>query len=197
MSAQFCMVKTNPAKKYLPLFLLIVGPLLVALSVSHNILRLRSLTLNRQTVAAYQEVVQEETESPFPTHIYSQYFLDIDIDPAEYREGEWTISPNHASYLVSSGRPGQPGNIILYGHNKREILGNIRAFKGGETITLTLADGTTRDYRVAKLAEVAPTQVDLLQPTEVETLTIYTCSGFLDSQRFVVQAIPLDQAGAR
>lgn len=188
--------RAKRANRLLPLFLLVVGPVLVILSVTHNLLRLRALTLNRQTVEAYQAISKDQTDSPFPTHLYSQYFLDIDIDPAQYRAGEWIISPDRASYLVSSARPGQEGNIVIYGHNTRAILGNIRAFKGGEIITLTLAGGATRDYRVAAFSEVPPTRTDLLLPTKEETLTLYTCSGFMDSQRFVVRATLLTPADA-
>lgn len=181
-------------KQFIARIFLIVGPLLVALSVAHNILYLRSLRVNAEVVTSIAEQEFVSPSLPFPTHIYIEWFVDVAIDPAAYLEGDWTISPNNASYLASSARPGQEGNIILYGHNTRGILGNIRALKGGETLTLTLSDDTTREYQVVSLTQVSPTTLDLLLPTDSEVLTIYTCSGFLDSQRTVVRATPIAPA---
>lgn len=183
------------AKQLFARLLLITGPFLVGLSLTHNYLRQRALSLNAQVIAKYQALPQPAA-NPLPTHISSPWRLDVAIDPAIFQEGEWSISPDHASYLTSSARPGERGNIIIYGHNTRDILGNLRALKGGETITLTLSDHTTRDYLVETVTEVSPTRVDLLAPTNTETLTLYTCSGILDSQRFVVRATPLDLAAA-
>lgn len=183
--------KTNLIAKLLPEILLVSGILLVALSVSHNILRLRSLRVDNQIVKEYLvESGQDERRPNYPVHIYIPWFVDIDIDPQIYQSGTWTISPDTASYLTASALPGNAGNIIIYGHNKRNILGNIRALKGSEIITLTMLDGTTRNYQITSLTETNPEDTKLLRPTDSEILTIYTCSGLLDSQRFVVRAIP-------
>lgn len=136
-----------------------------------------------QQVVAYQP-------KAYPTHIEIPWYIDVAIDPHTFVAGEWTVSEKHASYLTDSSLPGEPGNLIIYGHNKREILGNLRALKGYEEITLTMSDGSTRQYRVDSIQQVNPTQTELLSQTEEEVLTLYTCSGFLDSQRFVVRAIP-------
>jgi sortase A len=117
--------------------------------------------------------------------------VDSDIETMAILGSEWGISEKKANYLHRSGVPGKGGNIILYGHNTREILGNIRALKGGEIVTLTTKEGARYKYRVATFQEVPPSKVNLLQPTTEEVLTMYTCSGLLDSMRFVVRAIPL------
>lgn len=170
---------------------MISGIFLVSLSLTHNFLRTRALSIESATVNEYVTEVNEVDQSTMPKHIFIPWNTDSEITPQLFTNGEWTISPDKVSYLMNAARPGTQGNIILYGHNKRSILGNIRALKGGETITLTLNNGVKRTYVVEKIAEVAPTQTELLLPTDVEVLTLYTCSGPLDSRRFVVQAKPL------
>lgn len=186
--------KPSVLTKILPELLLGFGVLFVLVSTSHRLLRSRSLALSEAIVTQYLQEPSVTVASPnYPTHLTIPWFVDVDIDPQVFVSGKWSVSQNHASYLVSSALPGNPGNIILYGHNKRTIMGNIRVLKGYEKITLTLADGSTRTYQIESMKQVSPTQTDLLSPTDTETLTLYTCSGFMDSQRFVVRAKPIPQ----
>lgn len=182
----------NALKRYLPELLLIGGILLVVVSTSHRLLRARSLSVSEAVVTEYrtQQTIADQPQI-YPPHLEIPWYVDVAIDPHTFVAGEWTVSEKHASYLTDSSLPGQPGNIIIYGHNKREILGNLRALKGYEEITLTMSDGSTRLYRVETISQVSPTQTELLNQTDEEVLTLYTCSGFLDSQRFVVRAKPV------
>lgn len=185
--------KQNFLVKFLPEILTFVGISLVVLSSAHNIIKINTLRLDESVVREYLSNPSVQTTTPnYPTHVYIQWFVDVDIDPQVYANGSWTISPVNASYLTASALPGFPGNIIIYGHNTRGILGNIRALKGYEQITLTMSDGAPRTYKVESISEVNPNNTELLKPTNKETLTIYTCSGFMDSQRFVVRAIPIN-----
>ncbi len=185
---------SNNRKKYLPEILLSLGVFLVIIASLHNILRVRSLRMDRQVVQEYLSAPQATKAAPnYPTHITIPWYVDVDIEPQVYHDGQWTVSQNQASYLTASALPGEDGNTIIYGHNKRGILGNIRALSGYEKITLTLTDGTLKVYQVQSMKEVAPNDTRLLSPTETETLTIYTCAGLLDSQRFVVRALPVSE----
>lgn len=160
----------------------------------HWFLYYRSLRLSKATVLALST---SQLASPIggpatkPRHIFIRWFVDSDIEDEALVHNEWAISPTKSSYLVQSARPGEKGNVIIYGHNKREILGNIRALKGSEIITLTLENGVQRKYAIAKLIEVDPFDTTYLKPTTTEVLTMYTCSGFLDSRRFIVRAVPV------
>ena len=188
------MAKRTKRNNLTAILLILSGAFFVSLSTTHFFFRRRALSLDRQTIQAYiaQIPVNDPREDLLPKHIYSQYFLDIAIEPQVYENGRWTIAENAASYLVSSARPSESGNIILYGHNKRSNLGNIRAYQGGELIILTLANGNQRRYRVHSFVQVNPSDTRKLLPTSQETLTLYTCAGPLDSERFVVTAYPVD-----
>lgn len=183
--------KPSRSRGFVPELLIFFGALLVTVSTAHNILRLRSLRLDRQTVEAYQSTNQPLKERVIPTHIFIKWFVDVNIEPEVYQNGSWTVSEDKASYLLASAEPGSLGNLILYGHNKRSILGNIRALTGRELIELTLSNGEKKTYKIESLKEVNPKDTKLLSPTTTEVLTIYTCSGILDSQRFVVRAVPI------
>lgn len=174
--------------KYLAILHIFFGILLMSYAVLHVILHNRAVRLAREQVLAFEP--QTVTRPAVPTHIYIQWFVDTDIEPMPLINNVWGVSPNKATYLSQSARPGENGNIILYGHNTREILGNIRALQGGEHISITTSDGKTHGYTVSVMKEVDRTDVSMLVPTDTETLTIYTCSGPLDSRRFFIIAVP-------
>ncbi|MBD3250318.1 MAG: sortase [Candidatus Pacebacteria bacterium] len=187
-------IKTKIPGKFLtqklPGILVSTGLLLILLAATHWYSRLRSLSLSQELIAQHQQQ-QPTDQDNIPTHIYIQWFVDVGVEETVYQDKTWTISESKASYLAQSARPGQPGNIIIYGHNKRSILGNIRALKGSEIITLTTKNGQEHRYQVDLIQEVHPTQTKFLEPTSEEVLTLYTCSGLLDRNRFIVRAKPI------
>lgn len=175
------------AVKHFPELLIGLGLLLLLFNAVHSVFRDRALAMDQQTVAAYQPRPERK---PMPKRIYIQWFLDTPVTEAVLDGKKWTIPADAAGYLLQSARPGEGGNIVIYGHNTREILGNIRALKGGERITLTTSDNREHYYRVDSLTEVDPSDTSLIQPTDTEVLTLYTCSGLLDGRRFIVRALP-------
>lgn len=142
-------------------------------------------------VAAPQASAVPAKRVSTPVHVKIDGYVDIGLEQQTYGNGQWTVSDTQGSYLNQSAKPGQNGNIIIYGHNKQEIFGKITKLTGSETIVLTTEDGAEHRYAITSLQEVGQNQTDLLQPTDTEVLTMYTCSGFLDSKRFVVRAKPI------
>lgn len=171
--------------------MMIVGIFFMSLSVIHWYFKFQALSLNKELLAKYASYEIASQINPIPKKIYLPWRLNVTVSEQIFTEGNWTISENEASHLATSANPGEAGNIIIYGHNKRTILGNIRALKGKEIITVTTEDGGEHKYQVTKIIEVNPNQTKFLEPTEDETLTLYTCSGFMDSKRFIVQAKPI------
>lgn len=172
-------------KSTAPFIFLFLGTGLLILSTSHWYLRLRSLTPN-------MEIVEVKVENrDLPVHINIPWKVDVDVVPSIIEDNRWSIAENAASVLVQSALPGEKGNVIVYGHNKREILGNIRAMKKGEIITLVTQLGKEYKYEAREIIEVSPTQTSYLEASSEEVLTLYTCSGLLDSKRFIVRAFPI------
>jgi len=127
-----------------------------------------------------------------PTYIKSYPVgIDVKVNDTTINNGVWAIHPETASYLVTSAKIGDNGNIIVYGHNKNKIMGPLRWIKEGAIIEVTGSDGQVYKYSVTKIDEVNPDNLQYINPTTEETLTIYTCSGFLDSKRFITVAKPI------
>lgn len=115
--------------------------------------------------------------------------IDLPVFGSEVNGTTWQTHENGVSYLKSTPLPGTVGNSVLYGHNWPNLLGPIRYSKVSDKIIVSYADGQTVSFVVAYIATVSPEQVKILENSKDSRLTIYTCTGFLDSKRFVVTAL--------
>jgi LPXTG-site transpeptidase (sortase) family protein len=116
----------------------------------------------------------------------------ISLIEGQIRNGIWQIDNNHALHLSISGNPGQGNNIIIYGHNTNRIFGLIHLVKIKDYIQITTQNEQVYNYIVTNILTVSPNQIDLIDPTNHELLTVYTCTGMFDSQRLVIQAKPFN-----
>ncbi len=114
--------------------------------------------------------------------------LELPILPARLNGNKWEASDKGVSYLVSSPRPGEVGNSILYGHNWPNLLGSMNLVRPGDAIEIVFADGVRKSFVTNYTSLVNPSETQILAPTRDRRLTLYTCAGFLDSKRFVVTA---------
>lgn len=171
------------------LILFIFGCSLMSLSGLHFYFQYQSLSLARSQVSL--SALHQLSQAPYPVQITVPSKIQSAVETMPLIANKWAVSKDKTAYLQQSARPGETGNIILYGHNKASILGNLHQVRLNDVITLTTTDGSLHSYTVFNRVITSPTQVELLQPTSMEILTVYTCTGFLDSQRLVVQARPL------
>lgn len=150
----------------------------------------------RLSIATYKKVdlkpASFEHKTPASIQITS---LDIHLPliPAKITTQGWETTSQGVSYLTTSPMPGLVGNSIVYGHNWPNLLGRLRDIQPGDTITVYYTDGTTTEFTVEKTAVIAPDQIGILDATEDTRITIYTCTGFLDSKRFVAVALKKDK----
>lgn len=110
----------------------------------------------------------------------------LPIEDGTYANGRWTVSKNGVSYYTKSVLPGEVGNSVLYGHDRKDVLGNIYSIKVGDQIQIKMDNGDMVVYEVYETRTIKPTDVAILNQTTDSRLTLYTCSGFLDTARFVV-----------
>ena len=144
---------------------------------------------HRNTQPAPPEITKEISSNLYPTQIIiSKVRINLPVLPKEIINGEWNIPATSAAYLLGSGIPGQPGNPVIYGHNKNKLLGPIRWLEKDDEIKLINQKGQEFIYLVTETKTVAPKTVDVLAPTQGAFLTLYTCTGPLDTRRFVVVA---------
>lgn len=143
-------------------------------------------------VPANLAVTQAPPEIQQPTYLtIDSIQIHLPIDETVIHAGVWQVSQNSISHLATSATPGAQGNIILYGHNTKERLGNLSKVKKGTSIYLTTKNGEKHEYVVVNTQVVNPSQVEVLTAQHDEELTIYTCYGFADLKRFVVKALPV------
>jgi LPXTG-site transpeptidase (sortase) family protein len=114
--------------------------------------------------------------------------INLPIVPTSLKGNEWETTDKGVSYLVNSPVPGEKGNSIMYGHNWTSLLGNLVHIKSGQELTVLFTDGSTKKFTVQYIGVVSPSQSSILKNTSDQRLTIYTCTGFLDTKRFVVVA---------
>ena len=115
--------------------------------------------------------------------------IDLSVIDAKVVNGYWELSENTASYGLGSGTPGRSGNTVIFAHARQGLFYNLKDVKLSDIIYVFTKDKWYR-YKVNKITAVYPNQTDVIQPTKTETLTLYTCTGFSDEKRLIVQAIP-------
>ena len=132
---------------------------------------------------------QTDKEAPKPAKIYiPKLERTLDVSDGFIKDNRWTVSQTGVSYLINSGRLGEPGNVVLYGHNTKDVLGSLWKVQAGDIVEVTDSEGNIHKFEIFERKEVKPNSVEILESTEDSRLTIYTCSGFLDTARFVVVA---------
>ena len=169
------------------LILISIGFILISAFTGYRFHQVRILSFWKNPTI----VNSEERKGVLPVFIKSfPLGVNIKVKESSIVNDVWQTFPDAVSHLNTSGRIGEGGNIIIYGHNKNEILGPIRWAKEGEKIELIGEDGKSYLYIVVKTATVDPNNLEYILPQNEETLTVYTCIGFFDSQRFVAIAKP-------
>jgi LPXTG-site transpeptidase (sortase) family protein len=97
-----------------------------------------------------------------------------------------------AAHFPSSGWPGGGTNIYIYGHARVGMFIRLWDARIGDTVQLSLVDGTTRNYVVTKILPMVPWDaLGYLDPTPTEQLTLQTSTSYYPTApRFVVIALP-------
>lgn len=131
-----------------------------------------------------------EKKAQYPQRIIIKNLeIDLPIISSTITDGEWETTDQGASYLESSPIPGEVGNSIIYGHNWVSLFGNLLNAVPEDEIQIKYDDNTTRTFVIRYTSTVKPETTSILAPTRDKRITLYTCSGFLDSERFVAVAI--------
>lgn len=115
--------------------------------------------------------------------------IHVPIIPTEITNSNWPTTDKGVSYVTSSPVPGETGNSVIYGHNFKNILGDLPNAKPGQEVIVTFSNNSKKYFTVEYTAIVKPTQTDILKQSRDKRITVYTCTGFFDTQRFVVVAI--------
>jgi LPXTG-site transpeptidase (sortase) family protein len=125
------------------------------------------------------------------TIVIPNYSITLPIEQSQINGQNWEISATGASHLVDSAIPGENSTIIMYGHNKKELFGQVKKIKLNEEIHIVSKSGKISKYKVVRTRTVKADDVDALGQISGETLVFYTCAGFADTKRFLIFAKPI------
>ena len=133
------------------------------------------------------ENVQERQSVPILLKTPSLGF-NLKVEETGIMNGEWQVPVSNLGHLAVSARPGEGDNIVIYGHNKKSIFGKLGQMKAGDIVVVESEEGKEWEYQVIEKIVVNPDRMDLVGKTDEEILTLYTCTGWLDSKRLIVRA---------
>ena len=98
-------------------------------------------------------------------------------------------------HISETALPGEAGNVVLTGH-RDSFFRPLRSIQVGDAITIKTLDGKF-GYEVASTEVVLPSDVQVLQPSSENTLTLVTCFPFYyvgaAPKRFIVHARQIPQ----
>jgi len=113
--------------------------------------------------------------------------LDLPVKPAKLVDGTWELSEDSASFGLGSATPGSSGNTVIFAHAKAKLFRPLRGIKECAEVYI-LTSQKWYSYKVTKIKTVLPSQIEVIEPTDNDTLTLFTCSGFADAKRLIVVA---------
>ena len=113
--------------------------------------------------------------------------IDLDIKKSEVIDGYWKVYNDSAGWGDGSGLPGKNGNQVIFAHAREGLFLPLKNIQTGDVIYVTTSENWF-SYKVVDIKEVYPNQIEVIAPTEDETLTLYTCSGYQDAKRLIVVA---------
>jgi len=149
-----------------------------------------SATLANEPIQIEKSLLSVITPNKSPERIIiPDLSLDVAIIEAPVIDGYWKISENTASHGVGSAYPGENGNIVIFAHARNKLFEPLRRIKKGSLIYILTGDSWHRYISLdSKLVE--PNNVEVIKKTDTEILTLFTCSGFMDNKRLIVNAFP-------
>lgn len=115
--------------------------------------------------------------------------INLSVIPSKKISDKWEVTNKGVSYLTESALPGDRGNSVFYGHNWSNLLGNLTKAKPDQLIKIKYTDDSIKTFMIKYVVEINPDEVSILSQTEDKRITLYTCSGFFDTKRFVVVAL--------
>ena len=136
---------------------------------------------------------QQPSVSPVPVEggVVGQIrIVRLGVEAAVVQGDSPTVLRRAVGHLAGTALPGQPGNVVLAGH-RDTFFRPLARVRVGDVIGLKTRDGDF-EYVVESTTVVAPSHVQVLEPTAGRTLTLVTCYpfGYLGAapDRFIVKA---------
>ncbi|OGM25624.1 hypothetical protein A2962_03780 [Candidatus Woesebacteria bacterium RIFCSPLOWO2_01_FULL_39_61] len=179
-------MKKEPSKLTLGLALFILGLLLSVGQLAEKS-QYKTVTFANEPVEI-KGLSETDGVDDLPKRvIIPELSINLEVKKAEIVNGFWEVFSEGSAWGSGSGLPGKPGNQVIFAHAREGLFLPLKDVAVGMAIYV-LTDDKWYGYKVKEIKEVYPDQIEVISPTEDETLTLYTCSGFQDSKRLIVVA---------
>lgn len=167
----------------------------LCLAVWSRMLFLRYRPLSTQINNPSEPVSINSTPAPTVTLRYPRLFIpklamSWAIYPSSLKSGKWTTSNLGLSHGNTTPLPPAAGNSVLYGHNWPNMLSQLTSVVPGDKIIYYVDSTTYYEYIISNTATVPASDSSLTAQTQDPRITLYTCTGWMDQDRFVVVAVP-------
>lgn len=145
----------------------------------------------KSSISIDNALLQEKNTQNLPVHILiPKININLPVVEAPIVNGYWELSETTASHGEGSAGVGQPGNMVVFAHARPNLFYNLKDIKTNDVVYV-LTKSTWRQYKVVRITAVYPNQTEIIKQTKKEMLTLYTCSGFYDEKRLIIQATPI------
>ncbi len=142
--------------------------------------------------AHLRAVAQSITPQPIPTPGPGQptriQIPAINVDAQIVQGDSWEQLKKGVGHHIGTANPGERGNLVLSAHNDvfGEIFRHLDQLEPGDEIVIYSGAQRYR-YTVSQQRLVAPTQVEVMAPTNEPSVTLISCYPYLvNNQRIVV-----------
>lgn len=116
--------------------------------------------------------------------------LSLEVLPGSYNVAtkEWTLDITHAFFAAQSEPAGtEAGTTFIYGHNRASAFGPLSGLTVGDTVSLTIEDGSVLTYEYARDSRVSPESVSVIyEKSAYPQLVLMTCEGLFSDVRRVM-----------
>ncbi len=170
-------------KKIVAVLLLTIGLLLTFHALYLIYLRNTKLPVKTDVNLRSERVVPVLVQIP-------SLAINVNVTETDLTNNKWPLSNDSALHWKESPLPGQKGNSVIYGHNWANLFGNLRQVHPNAEVVIVYSDGSKKQFKIVDTYTVTADETHILNNSTDTRLTLYTCTGFLDSKRFVAIAIP-------
>lgn len=185
--------RSKSKKSKYPSVWVVAAALTAALILNRLYLRYRVIPIEHGVVAPniMDQPSTEEVQKPtliYPFMRIERLGVTLPIYKASVVGGKWETTAKGLSHANNSAGLGSSGNTVIYGHNWPNMLKRLPDLKPGDVITVSLSESEVITYSVTYTATIMPDDTSLTRNTADSRLTLYTCIGLLDRDRYVVVA---------
>lgn len=149
-------------------------------------------TKSELTAPSYNSATSDIAGYPISLEIGS-LSIKSNITEAKFNKTKntWDVSDSHLNYIKASPVIKLPvssfsGNIIVYGHNTKKLLGSLKNSDSGTIVELYTSDGYRLSYIYYNRTVTKPSDTSILYRKSKEpNLSIITCTGRFNQNRLI------------